>query len=734
MKPKINKQDVGFLIDCLKNGKEIPEVYKYALFPTKQKEYELVYAGKMRKEDVLADTEEAKPVPLQIEKVFNGKTYPLYSKDWHNLLVFGDNLQILKTFNENKDPLVKNKIKGKVKLIYIDPPFGTGDEYDGNKGQSAYSAKRKGADFVEFMRRRILLLKELLHPEGIIAVRQAYNFGHYIKIILDEVFGKEKFINEIIIGRKRDSAGSRNKLETTNESIFLYSVSGVYKINDIYGKRSLTDIKWTSFLMAEERNPRERIFFGLELTPPKGQHFSLIQEKCDKLVQENYIRLRCKNCGARFYYAESDADLNKRMKSRDKFKFYDINSNTLFFDATKLNKCTNCQKIDFAVDYLGSENVKLNNNWLDIRSYTDTTGYPTENAEGLLNRIIEACSDKEDLIMDVFAGSGTTLAVAEKLSRRWIGCDIGKLAIYTIQKRLLGINESKDLGNPKKKYGEPAKSFAVVTSGLYDLGKIFDLQKDDYVRFVKDLFEIEETKQRAISGVEVDGKKREFYAKIFPYWELKNASVDEKYLQELHKNIGKKIDGRFYIIAPANNVNFISDYHQIDNVRYYFLKVPYQIIKELHKVQFKKFRQPQSKSQINDLDEAIGFHFIRQPEVKSEVKKLKDKIVLKIKKFESAYSQDETGEKLKNFESLAMLLVDLNYDGEKFMMTNYFFAQDLLNHKESEKEESEEEIKKKLTKQKEIIKEFPKKDCGKQIMAIYVDIYGNEFREKFSVK
>ncbi len=320
------------------------------------------------------------------------------------------------------------------------------------------------------------------------------------------------------------------------------------------------------------------------------------------------------------------------------------------------------------------------------------------------------------------------------MGRRWVCCDIGKLAIYTIQKRLLEIDKSKDFENKKKKYGKPAKSFAVVTSGLYDLGKVFALKKDEYIRFVKDLFEIEETNKKTIGGVEIDGKKREFCVKIFPYWELKNASVDEKYLQELHKNIGKKIDGRFYIIAPANNVNFISDYHQIDNVRYYFLKVPYQIIKELHKVQLKKFRQPQSKSQINDLDEAIGFHFIRQPEVKSEVKKLKDKIVLKIKKFESAYSQDETGEKLKNFESLAMLLVDLNYDGEKFMMTNYFFAQDLLNHKLSDEEESEEEIKKEFKKQKEIIREFPKKDCGKEIMAIYVDIYGNEFREIFKVK
>jgi site-specific DNA-methyltransferase (adenine-specific)/adenine-specific DNA-methyltransferase len=425
-----------------------------------------------------------------------------------------------------------------------------------------------------------------------------------------------------------------------------------------------------------------RIILGKELLPPKGRHWALSQDSVFELEKLNLIRF---------------------------------------------NKNGNPESLE-------SPTKKVDDVWTDIPGYSKYYDYPTENSEELLERVITASSQTNDLIMDVFVGSGTTLAVAEKLDRRWIGCDIGKLAIYTTQKRLLKINESKELKNPKKKYGKIAKSFGVVTSGLYDLGKIFNLQKDDYIRFVKDLFEIEETKTTKISGVEIDGKKREFYTKIFPYWELKNASVDEKYLKELHKNIGKKIDSRFYIIAPANNVDFISDYHQIDNIRYYFLKVPYQIIKELHRVQFKKLRQPQSKNQINDLDEAIGFHFIRQPEVKSELKKLKDKIVLKIKKFESAYLQDETGEKLKNFESLAMLLVDLNYDSDKFMMTKYFFAQDLLNYKKSDEKESEEEIKKELIKQKEIIKEFPEGDCGKQIMVIYVDIYGNEFREVFKVK
>jgi len=703
----LNKYDIEFLIECLKNGKEIPEIYKYALFPTKQKEYELAYAGKMRKEDVLADTEEAKPVPLQIEKIFNGKKYPIFSKDWHNLLVFGDNLQILKTFYENKDQLIKDKVKGKVKLIYIDPPFGTGDEYDGNKGQSAYSARKKGADYVEFVRRRLILLRELLAEDGLIFVRQGYNFNVYIKVILDEVFGKGNFLNEIIVNRGKQRLGGKSKYSTATDTVYLYSKNENHVFYPFKRLRYTNEAKGTNMLMSGWRNPPERTFIDPEgekviLLPPPNQHWKFVQVKIDAMYEKDII-----------YLAKSQKGLDSGITKIEKGKKFPV---------------------DYVPSFKFDDDKTIDSNWTDISGYSQTTDYPTENSEDLLNRVIQTGTQPGDLVLDCFAGSGTTLAVAEKLGRRWIGCDIGKLAIYTTQKRLLQIDQSKDLENPKKKYGKLAKSFAVVISGLYDLGKIFDLQKDEYIRFVKDLFEIEEVKQKTISGVEIDGKKREFFAKIFPYWELKNASVDEKYLQELHRNIGEKIDDRLYIIAPANNVNFISDYHQIGNVRYYFLKVPYQIIKELHKVQFKKFRQPQSKSQINDLDEAIGFHFIRQPEVNSEIKKLEGKIILKIKKFESAYSQDETGEKLKNFESLAMLLIDLNYDGEKFIMTNYFFAQDLLNHKPSDEEETEEEIKKKLIKQKEIIKEFPKEDCGKEIMAIYVDIYGNEFREIFKVK
>lgn len=683
MNSKINKNDVEFLIDCLKSGKEIPEAFKYDLFPTKQKEYELVYAGKARKEDILADKEEAKPVPLQIEKVFNGKKYPLYSKDWHNLLVFGDNLQILKTFNENKDQLVKNKIKGKVKLIYIDPPFATKQDFAGKKEQKAYSDRIKGAEFVEFLRRRLILMNDILAPDGSIFVHLDWKKGHYIKCIMDEIFGENKFRNEIVVSRIKKSDKNAQRFNFATDSIFWYSKTDDIDFKPIY--KSIDKQEGYYHALDAPGQGEARQFSGKNILPPSGRHWAWTQEKIDKAIEDKILRLNPKT-GKPEYWIES------------------------------------------------TEKQLLDSNWTDISAYSFSSDYPTEKNEFLLKRIIECVTNPGDLVMDVFAGSGTTLATAEKLGRRWIGCDIGKLAIYTTQKRLLGVDESRSLENAKKKYGKPAKSFAVVASGLYDLGKIFALEQEKYVCFVKDLFEIEETKREKIGGVEIDGMKRGFPVKIFPYWEMQETSVDEKYLEALHKNLGRKIGERFYIIAPANNVDFISDYHEIDDTKYYFLKVPYQIIKELHKVPFKKLHQPQSKSQINDLEEAKGFHFVRPPEVEAKIKVSKDKIVLVVKKFETAYTQDETGEKLKDFESLAMLLVDLNYDGDKFMMTHYFFAEDLLNHKKKdEDEESVEEIKQELKQKKEITREFPKNECGKQMMAIYVDIYGNEFREVFNL-
>ena len=111
---KLNIEDKKYLINLIESGEPIPEEYKYVLFPNLQEEYELRYAGKMRKEDILAGEDGTLPVPLQVERVFNGEDHPAYEDGWENMIVFGDNLQFLKTINENRDPLInENKLKEK---------------------------------------------------------------------------------------------------------------------------------------------------------------------------------------------------------------------------------------------------------------------------------------------------------------------------------------------------------------------------------------------------------------------------------------------------------------------------------------------------------------------------------------------------------------------------------------------------------------------------------------------
>lgn len=684
---KLTENDKDLLITLIKEGGAIPSEYKHLLFPVSQREYEVIYAGKMRKEDILADNEEAKAVPLQVEKTFFGD-----DNEWSNLLVFGDNLQVLKTFYRNEDPIIKNKVKGKVQLIYIDPPFGTGDEYGGRNGQNAYSAKKKGAEFIEFLRRRLILLNELLAQEGFIVVRLDHHFGHYVKIVMDEIFGKNNFKNEYVINRVKKNVTVKGRRTVPNavDSLYVYSKSELSQFREVLRKLNQPrEGYWHNMESSGFSGPRQVIINGKTYYPGNNSHFKYTQETADEMIAAGKIRANPRTDKPEYWVEDKTHET-------------------------------------------------LDSNWTDIPGYTFSTGYPTENSEALLDRTIRLMTDPGDLVMDVFAGSGTTLSVAEKLGRRWIGCDIGKLSMYTMQKRLIGLSKSKDLEKPTKKYGKDPKGFQVITSGLYDLSKIFALKQEEYCSFVKHLFEVEETKSHKVGGIEIDGKKRDSYVKIFPYWQFKDVSVDENYLKQLHTHLRDRVGERFYIIAPANNVDFISDYHEIQGVRYYFLRVPYQIIKELHKVQFKKFRQPQSKNQVNDLEDAIGFHFIRQPEVEARLTLNNDEITLSISKFEAGYTTDELGRSVNHFESLAMVLIDNNYNGEDFMLSECLFAQDLihidLNDDDEVTEELDEQIKEKLKSQKRLEHTFKAKGCGDVMMVIYVDIFGNEFKEVLKVK
>lgn len=553
---------------------------------------------------------------------------------------------------------------------------------NGNKGQKGYTAKRQSSDFIEFIRRRLIVAKELLSQDGTIMVRQGYNFSHCIKLVLDEVFGKSNFVNEIVVNRGKQRLGGSKKYSTATDTLFFYSASENYTFNPFKRLRYLGEAKGTNMLMKGDRKPPQRTFFDPEgkevvLLPPANSHWKFIQPKIDELYLKGVM-----------YLAKSQKGLNSGIR--------------------KIEKNGTLTPVDYVPSFEFDEDKTIDANWTDISGYDTTTGYPTENSESLLERVIRTATNENDLVLDFFGGSGTTAAVAEKLRRKWIICDIGKFSFYTMQRRLLQIENSRNLVEKNKKYAKQARTFITINTGLYDLEKLNSLSQEKYTKFVLDLFEVE-PKRIKINGVSFNGERKDGYnVLVWNFWQNTRAQVDETFLEDLHRVVGGRIGARAYIIAPANAVAFVGDYHEIDDVKYYFLKIPYQIIRELHREQFAMFRQPKSKNNVNDLDDAVGFHFMRQPDVESRYENGN----LHISRFFASFrDKDKDEQNFKNFEALSMLVLDETYNDKEFVMTSFYFADEL------KRDESDEIV-------------VPLKNYGAKAVVVYVDIYGNEFKQE----
>lgn len=677
----LNEFEIRDIITRLEQGQYLPEDYKYKLFPTNHKEYELVYGGKMRREDILANEDGIFPVPLQVESYFRNTPNP--NNSWENMIVYGDNLQFLKTIYENRDPLIKNKVKGKIKLIYIDPPFGTDSDFNGTQGQMAYSDKTKGSEFIEFLRRRLIVAKEILADDGAIYVHLDSKKGHEVKIIMDELFPSFEFAEIIWVC---GLMGSGKYYAKSHETIFCYKSPNSHF------------------------DPPKRLGYSTRIT-------SALQKDDDGWY---YTRGKESSGGTKSLktYISRNSLLNKEEAIRDANETRPQTAWSVWMGKEDLAKAFN----DYPVGTYAYRKI-------------ENVGYPTQKPEILLKRIIEASTREGDLVLDFFGGSGTTAAVAEKLNRKWITCDIGKLSVYTMKKRLLNLGKSPDLTKANTTYGGKPRGFLSVNTGSYDLEKVFELNHEDYSNFVKNLFEVTSINKR-INGIQIDGQKKDgFYCKIYPHWEFKDSSIDIDYLEDLHSYLGERVGSRFYIIAPSNYVDFISDYYEIDEMKYYFLKVPYQIIRELHKVQFKKSRQPQSKKNINDLDGSIGFHFMRQPLVSSELIVTNEAVEIHIKSFFSQFSDEESGRDMDNFESLSMVMINANYNGKEFEMDYHYFSQDLISKKRKKINNEELVLMDELRQLDQIIiPGIPLNKCGNKVMIVYIDIYGNEFKEELKVR
>lgn len=667
--PNMTKYQCQHIVELLERGEDLPLDYKHLLFPPERKEYELVYAGKEREEDILAET---MGVPLQPLKTFGN----VEDGGWHNMLIFGDNLQAMKTLLQWKEKGMLVNADGSygVKLIYIDPPFGTGDEYGPGSGEKSYTAKVQGAEFIEFLRKRLVFIRELLADTGSVFVRLDYHFGHYVKVIMDEVF-EGQFRNEIVINRLHRRLRNLSRFNVSTESVYFYSKRSDYyfftpesprKCN--YCGKAKAPI-WDDLTSPGLRKPPERVIFGKMYLPRRGRHFTYTQKRIDALEEEGRLRL--------------NPDI----------PYYDLNGN----------------KIEAFPEYLQTEFVPIDNNWTDIKGYAFANNYPTENHEELLERVILTGSREGDIVLDAFAGSGTTLAVAEKLKRRWIGIDCGKLAVYTIQKRMLDLREK--IGNKGRRL--QAKPFTLYNAGLYDFSKLKRLPWEDWRFFALHLFQCRDD-PHAVGGVQLDGYRGADDVLVFNHLQHGGVVLDYGFVDDLRNQIGGKVGSRFFIIAPAASVTFLEDYIDKGRTRYYVLRIPYSIINELHTRDFEAITQPVDESQVNETVEAVGFDFIRLPEVECEYLvrpregELINEAVIQIKTFKSKAMVKGATQK-GNLETLSMVMVDYEYDGEVFAQDTVFYASDI--------EKNGWEVR------------LPLESLGQQAMIIYIDIYGNEYRE-----
>ena len=666
---KLSKFQIETISKLLKEGKPLPEDYKNIFFPIAKKEYELVYVGKEREEDVLAET---MAVPLQPVKTFGEN-----GKDWTNKLIFGDNLQVLKTLMH--DP----EIKGKVKLIYIDPPFSTKQDFKGSQDQKAYQDKLRGAQFIEFLRKRLILMHELLASDGAIYIHLDWRKCHYIKTILDEIFGETNFQNEIIW--QRLSARSDSKTYNhIHEVIYFYTKSQNFAFNTQYTEYSKEYIK--KFYRFKDKDARLYSIADLTARGLSGGESGLPWRGIDPAKLGNHWKVKISTL--------EELDKQGKIYWPPKGKMPRLK---MYLDERKGRPLQSIWDDISLVQYASSENFN----------------YPTQKPEVLVERIIKASSNPGDIVLDAFVGSGTTCAVAEKLGRRWIGIDCGKLAIYTIQKRML--NLKSEIGNKGKSLS--TNPFTLYNAGLYDYQKIKKLPWEEYRSFALKLFQCRDEKH-TVSKIELDGFLGSNDVLVFNYQKHKNIVLDRGFVDDLHFALGDKISDKFFIISPAANVKFLEDYIERNRIKYYILRIPYSIINELHQKDFQAIRQPVDEMDVNDTVEAVGFDFIQIPEIdcdyfldKPKKKDLFSKgkeCVVKIKKFESQIISKKPLE-FKNRETLSMVMLDYDYDGKVFDIDDVFYAESLQN------EDYEVRCDKDKTKG--------------EMMIIYVDIFGNEKRE-----
>jgi adenine-specific DNA-methyltransferase len=335
------------------------------------------------------------------------------------VLVRGENYLALRA--------LQPQFQGKVAAIYIDPPFNKGGPAGtrkasgkGGDGDFAYSVNYQAAPWVTLLANRLEVAREFLSPAGSIVVRCSVDGNMYVRMLLDEVFGAENFRNEIAVRRAEASKGefvkqfdAMRSMTVNYDNLYWYSNDPAMRVPVITrpAPPEQRPARWHSFWKAQHR-PHLR-YELLGVTPPKGQW--MWKEIRALAAAGNYKQ----------YLAES-AETGESLE--DYWR--------------RTGECLEFVKNDGrgvgAIKYWipPREIVIADSNWLDVKGYANTWRFKTENSEALLQRVIAGTTAPGDRVMDFFLGSGTTVAVAHKLGRRWVGVEVGPHFETTILPRL----------------------------------------------------------------------------------------------------------------------------------------------------------------------------------------------------------------------------------------------------------------------------------------------------------
>ncbi len=474
------KRDV---IKYLESGKPLPEKYRFLLFDT-DREVELLWNGK-------TDETETMVLPFQaIEHIDEPRSEEKITaqtslfdtsgrqiKGWSNKLIWGDNKLILSSLKNG--PLRKQiEAEGGLKLIYIDPPFDVGADFSMNIeiGEESFTKKPsvieeiayrdtwgKGADsFIAMIYERLKLMHDLLADDGSIYVHCDYRVSAYMKLILEEIFGESNFQSEIIWKQTRAKSTGFNSFGLEHNSIFYFSKTNNNQLWEMQYKSYDVDKEDRYYCYFEQENGEYKKYTKSEMRQfresqnmPKGRRFALIP-----LLNMNKNRQNLKYEYKGF--TETWATTKEKMLEHEK--------NGLIVQ-------TSLESMPLKKQYFDNMGgVKVGTLWDDIYPVNsqakEKVDYPTQKPEALIERIINASSNEGDLVADFFCGSGTTLAVAEKLGRKWIGSDLGRFSIHTTRKRMIGVQREL------KKEGKDFRAFEILNIGKYEREKFLTVNEN----------------------------------------------------------------------------------------------------------------------------------------------------------------------------------------------------------------------------------------------------------------